>query len=174
MTKPTRTLRIIALIGCSILSILFLWHFMRTLQISKYFGGKQNIEIITSPDCVNAFATIGYLQRSTSADPLFDYDRKSSRVTRLPPSVVQPLSKLLLAQSSYEMNPLTHKESIFAPELILEFRKADRMLDLFVCLQSADVLVKSADGSERLLDLCYVHRELKQLLNPYVNRSSAK
>lgn len=174
MTKPPRILRVIVLIGCLIVILSLVWHFARVLQIRKYFGGKENVQLIASPDDVRIYETLGYLQRSTNASPPYDFFQEAGDGVVLPRQVTQALGKILLTPSSYEMNPFTAKEATPLPELMVQFRRDGRLLELFVCFESADVFVKRDGGVDHTLDMRYARVDLEQLLRPFVKHPRVK
>jgi hypothetical protein len=131
--------------------------------------GTQLLAIITYPTSIRAFRTAGSF--SALANGVIGFDQKSKISVDVPSPVLGRLADLLATQSTY-YDGLNVKASVFTPDLVFTFRGGEREVDVFVCVRSADIKLKSAGASSAVLDVSPAKAKLENLLGPYMVKYS--
>jgi hypothetical protein len=124
----------------------------RRAAFTAAYGGRDNMLGIEHPQRMLLFHTLGYLKASTNGTTRTeDFFVPSGAPIPVSETTMVNITKVLVNPASANLHPGYFNLGVFLPEFALVFERGDRKVRVFVCVQSAEVLVKSP-GFERRID----------------------
>ncbi len=136
-------------------------------EMHDLLRGMDNVDTIALPESVTVFRPVGFLQMSTNGPNPWVFNQRSDVVVTLPSVVIGQVRSLLLDTKSYYTGEGV-KPASFLPELVIAFQRKGHTLDVYICVASADILVKRDDGEEWFLDMSPALAALQKTLGPVV------
>jgi hypothetical protein len=118
-------------------------------QLASQFGGVENVTIITKPDSVNAWRTIGSLNPRESRNK--DFYKKTGVANLVTTDLAAQLSKILLDKHSYLQLGGTLKLCLPEPGVVITFSNGKKDVDVFFCFE-CNILI--APGGSTDFDPC--------------------
>jgi hypothetical protein len=133
-----RRFLIIAAISGLAFSILYLVGCSARPDISEYFDGTNNVQLIGAPASVTAWRTAAWFKGDQNYSP-GDTWQKAGEAVPVPSNLVAQLSKVLLDRRSYG----SAKASIALPCVVINFSNSNRGVGVFFSFADNSLAVKT-------------------------------
>ena len=136
--------------------------------ISKLFGGEANIQIISAPETVQAWRTVGFLRKAATDEPApaewADFYKKAGEPVTVERALAEELRTRLLDFKTYRYDLGSKNCPRPTPGFVLTFSQGRRSVDVFFCFECNDVVVRAAGGKETFGDIDPSRNELLRLI----------